>query len=50
MEKRPFFRVAMAGLGKHHMGGYGQIGVYRVNDRRRESLYLKNITLITVKY
>ena len=21
----------MAGLGKYHMGGYGQIGVYRVN-------------------
>ena len=31
MEKRPFFRAAMAGLGKYHMGGYGRIGVYRVN-------------------
>ena len=33
MEKRPFFRAAMAGLGKYHTatGGYGQIGVYRVN-------------------
>ena len=30
MEKRPFFRAAIAGLGKHRMGGYGQIGVYRV--------------------
>ena len=30
MEKRPFFRAAMAGLGKYHMGGYGRIGVYRV--------------------
>ena len=29
MEKRPFFRTAMAGLGKYHMGGYGRIGVYR---------------------
>ena len=30
MEKRPFFRAAMAGLGKYRMGGYGRIGVYRV--------------------
>ena len=30
MEKRSFFRAAMAGLGKYHMGGYGRIGVYRV--------------------
>ena len=30
MEKRPFFRAAMAGLGIHHTGGYGRIGVYRV--------------------
>ena len=30
MEKQPFFRAAMAGLGKYHMGGYGRIGVYRV--------------------
>ena len=33
MEKRPFFRAAMAGLGKYHMGGYGRIGVYRVNSQ-----------------
>ena len=31
MQKRPLFRAAMAGLGKYHIGGYGQIGVYRVN-------------------
>ena len=31
MEKRPFFRAAMAGLGKYHTGGYGRIGVYRDN-------------------
>ena len=31
MEKRPFFRADMAGLGKYCMGGYGRIGVYRVN-------------------
>ena len=30
LEKRPFFRADMAGLGKYHMGGYGLIGVYRV--------------------
>ena len=29
MEK-PFFRAAMAGLGKYRMGGHGGIGVYRV--------------------
>ena len=27
MEKRPFFRAAMAGLGEYHMGGHGRIGV-----------------------
>ena len=32
MEKRPFFRAATAGLGKYHTGGYGRIGVYRVNE------------------
>ena len=31
-EKRPFFRVDIAGLGKYSMGGYGRIGVYRVNQ------------------
>ena len=30
-KKQPFFRADLAGLGKHHMGGYGWIGVYRVN-------------------
>ena len=31
-KKRPFkFRPDMAGLGKYSMGGYGRIGVYRVN-------------------
>ena len=28
-EKRPFFQVDMAGLGKYHTGGFGRIGVYR---------------------
>ena len=31
MEKRLFFRADMAGLGKYCTGGYGRIGVYRVN-------------------
>ena len=31
MENMPFFRADMAGLGKYCMGGYGRIGVYRVN-------------------
>ena len=32
LEKQPFFRADMAGLGKYSMGGYGRIGVYRVNQ------------------
>ena len=31
VEYLPLFRADLAGLGKHHMGGYGWIGVYRVN-------------------
>ena len=30
MEKRPFFQAATPGLGKLCMGGYDQVGVYRV--------------------
>ena len=37
MEKRPFFRAAMAGLGKYRMGGYGGIGVYRVKGNTQDS-------------
>ena len=40
MEKRPFFRADMAGLGKYCMGGYGRIGVYRVK---------KNVFLLRTK-
>ena len=36
--KRPFFRADMAGLGKYSMGGYGRIGVYRVNLPERLSI------------
>ena len=32
LEKRPFFRADMAGLGKYCTGGYGRIGVYRVKE------------------
>ena len=31
LEKCGFFRADMAGLGKYCTGGYGRIGVYRVN-------------------
>ena len=37
MEKRPFFRATMAGLGKYHTAGFGWIGVYRVNIRHHGS-------------
>ena len=30
-EKKPFFRADLAGLGKWRTGGFGRIGVYRVN-------------------
>ena len=30
LEKRPFFRADMGGLGKYSMGRYGRIGVHRV--------------------
>ena len=36
MEKWPFYRAATAGLGKYCTGGYGRIGVYRVNQVIRE--------------
>ena len=36
MEKRPFSRAAMAGLGKYRMSGYGRIGVYRAKVIFRE--------------
>ena len=32
LEKLPFFRADMAGLGIYHTVGYGRIGVYRVKD------------------
>ena len=34
LEKRPFFRADMAGLGKYCMGGYGRIWVYRVKNHQ----------------
>ena len=40
MEKQPFFRTAMAGLGKYHMGDYGRIGVYRVIHQVKAGVYL----------
>ena len=32
LEKRPFFRADMAGLGKYGTGRYSRIGVYRVKS------------------
>ena len=32
MEKQPFFRATMVGLGKYCTGDYGRIGVYRVKE------------------
>ena len=41
--KWPFFRADMAGLGIYHMGGFGRIGVYRVNtDQATKSNDSKN--------
>ena len=34
-----FFRADMAGLGKYSTGGYGRIGVYRVNVISHRNLY-----------
>ena len=39
-EKQPFFRADMAGLGKYHTGGYGRIGVYRVNYHIYKNFYI----------
>ena len=47
VEKRPFFRAAMAGLGKYHMGGYGRIGVYMVNLRETLKFSPSNHKLFT---
>ena len=43
--KRPFFRAAMAGLGKYHTGGYGRIGVYRVNQDTTRRISGKRVLL-----
>ena len=42
LEKRPY----MAGLGKYHTGGYGQIGVYRVKDYLRNCIEIYGKTVI----
>ena len=40
--KNMFFRVATAGLGKYRMGGYGRIGVYRVNPKLQISYRIED--------
>ena len=42
--KRLFFLAAMAGLGKYSMGGYGRIGVYRINTWAGEEPSLPGLT------
>ena len=42
-EKKPFFRSAMAGMGKYHMGGYGRIGVHRI--KRHLDIYIYWLTV-----
>ena len=57
LEKRPFFRAAMAGLGKYHTVGFGRIGVYRVKENAKSILSLRflqkspacNVTKMSVK-
>ena len=44
LEKRPFFRADMAGLGKYSAGGYGRIGVYRDKHRSLKSSQEQNLT------
>ena len=46
-EKRPFFRADMARLGIYHMGGYGRIGVYRVNITKDSHSYAEANELLT---
>ena len=36
-EKRPFFRADMARLENYSMGGFGRIGVHRVNTKKTET-------------
>ena len=50
MEKRPFFRAATAGLGTYHTGGYGRIGVYRVNKEFCEGTSKDLISQMVQKY
>ena len=48
MEKQPFFRAATAGLGKYRTGGYGRIGVYRVQYLYQCIIYIDTIWLLVV--
>ena len=49
LEKRPFFRADTAGLGKYCTGGYGRIGVYRVNGHSDIGMVLK-IQVMTMSH
>ena len=39
LEKRPFFRADLAGLGKYCTGGFGRIGVHRVKEQCSVSIF-----------
>ena len=41
LEKRPFFRADMAGLGKYSMGGLGSIGL-RDSGSRNPFMWVSN--------
>ena len=50
IEKRPFFRVAMARLGKYHTGGYSRIGVYRVKGTSNCLAQFQILLKLTLKF
>ena len=40
----------MVGLGKYRMGGYGQIGVYRIKGPPSQMLYIGHGIFIILNY
>ena len=43
LEKLPFFRADMAGLGKYCTGGFDRIGVYKFKGSRYGSRWVCNV-------
>ena len=50
LEKRPFFRADLAGLGKCRTGGFGRIGVNRVKLAKGIYIAHMNVRSITNKW